>query len=85
MDHYENNWQHLSNELKWIDLLLYIHILKSRMAQQGYDEGTSIDLMSLDEFRGLVITDEEIDGLFSEQISTEPPEIQHLMGLLMSL
>ena len=85
MDHYENNWQHLSDELKWIDLLLYIHILKSRMAQQGYDEGTSIDLMSLDEFRGLVITDEEIDGLFSEQISTEPPEIQHLMGLLMSL
>jgi len=69
MNAYQNSWEYLSEELRRLDLLLYIQALQSRKQQQQEYEFTAIASAAWDEFRGLVLSEEEIDNLLSENIS----------------
>ncbi len=57
MDAYANSQDYLLDELKRIDLVLFYHVQKSRQQRRG--QGS-------DEFRGLYISEEEMDELFSQ-------------------
>lgn len=58
-NHYENSLQHLHNELKRIDLLIHYHIESLREERHNG---------SHDEFRGLFISEEEIDGILKTNV-----------------
>jgi hypothetical protein len=51
---YPSSWAHLSDELKRLDLLIHIEVLKQRNRQPANP---------LDQFKGLVISEEEVAGL----------------------
>lgn len=54
----------LENELAWLDLLLHREILRLRTRYQ----------LSLDEFRGLYISDQQVDDLLQEEASVDRHE-----------
>ena len=54
---YESNWDHIFEELKRLDLLLHCQVLKKRDLQSSDP---------LDQFRGLVLSEKEIDLLLSD-------------------
>ncbi|MCL6590427.1 MAG: ATP-binding protein [Firmicutes bacterium] len=54
---YRNNWEHLSDEFKRLDLLIRIQILKQDQAPQPAGP--------LDQLKGLVISEEEIQGILN--------------------
>ena len=58
---YQNNWQHLEGELAMLDLLLQLRVLDLRKSQA--DE-------SHDAFKGLYLSDQEIDHILMERRST---------------
>src|SRR5262245_840917 len=58
---YATNWEHLSDELRRLDLLIRLCLLRERRDRPS-DPSTII----LDQFRGLVLTDEEIAGLLAD-------------------
>lgn len=64
--------EHLSAELERLDLLLYLQILRLRATYQ----------LSQDEFRGLYISDEEVDALISRATTKEDaaPAISTLLA-----
>jgi hypothetical protein len=55
----EGAWEELQAELRRLDLLLHREILRLRAAYQ----------LSLDEFRGLYISDEQVDSLVNQAMS----------------
>src|SRR5436853_443238 len=62
--------EHLQAEMARLDLLLYRQILRLRASYQ----------LSLDEFRGLYISDEQVDSLINSIAAKEgsPPTLLHL-------
>ena len=61
-DCYENSLEHLLDELARIDLLIRMCVLQLRSADAG----------SSDEFRGLYISEEEVDGLLVSEVGKGP-------------
>ena len=55
---YKSGWEHLADELLKLDTLIHLKILTTRKCQQN---------KKLDEFAGLLITEEEIDNLLCMQ------------------
>ena len=51
---YQNNWQHLTDELTKLDLLLQMAVLKFR---------ESLSEKSQDTFKGFFLSDQEIDNI----------------------
>jgi len=73
-NYYETSMEYIQDELKRIDLMIYQQILRIR----GKNE-------DVDEFRGLYISEEEIDALLDNTYSAnddEDPRIQTLKGLI---
>jgi ATPase family associated with various cellular activities (AAA) len=65
---YNSSWEHLSDELRRLDLLIRICTLRHLMKQPASD---------LDKFKGIVISEEEIAGLLADDYgTTENPEIR---------
>ena len=64
---YQNNWQHLTDELARLDLLLQLEVLKSRK---------SLPEKPQDAFKGVFLSDQEIDDILQEKRSN--PEKQNL-------
>jgi SpoVK/Ycf46/Vps4 family AAA+-type ATPase len=58
---YGTNLEHLSSEMKRLDLLIHLEVLKQRNEQPA---------TPLDQFRGLVMTDEEIERLLNDAGAT---------------
>ena len=56
-EYYSNSMEHLLAELEWIDLLLRAQVQRARESQ-GDD----------DEFRGLYISEEEVDTLLAQPL-----------------
>ena len=54
---YSTSWEHLSDELRRLGLLINILVLKRRKRQPP---------SPLDQFKGLVLSEEEISGLLSD-------------------
>ena len=61
-EYYENNLQYLQDELKRIDLLIYRKIIRLR---QERDDNTP------DEYRGLFISEEEIESIVKKGLNPE--------------
>src|SRR5262245_8125502 len=55
---YATSWEHLSDELRRLDLLIRLRLLRERR-----DRPADPSVILLDQFRGLVLSDEEIAGL----------------------
>ena len=75
--YYETNLQHILDELKQIDLLIYQQVLRIREKSEDADE-----------FRGLYISEEEIDAILDNTYPTNEDEdqrIQTLKGLIAEL
>lgn len=72
MSGYNNSLEHLLEELRRIDLLIHLQVLRFRMT--GLREG--------DELRGLYIKEDEIDalleggGLFQDEVRESSPQLQ---------
>jgi SpoVK/Ycf46/Vps4 family AAA+-type ATPase len=64
---YQNNWQHLADELSRLDLLLQLEVLKARK---------SLPEKPQDAFKGVFLSDQEIDDILMEKRSN--PEKQNL-------
>lgn len=64
---YQNNWQHLTDELSRLDLLLQLEVLKARK---------SLPEKPQDAFKGVFLSDQEIDDILQEKRSN--PEKQGL-------
>jgi SpoVK/Ycf46/Vps4 family AAA+-type ATPase len=60
---YATNWEHLSDELRFLDLCLHREVLKQRREQRVEDP--------LAPFSGLVISEAEIDGILTSGTNTE--------------
>jgi SpoVK/Ycf46/Vps4 family AAA+-type ATPase len=54
---YANSWEHLLDELKRLDLLIHLQVLKLRNRQSANP---------LEQFKGLVMSEEEIAGLLTD-------------------
>src|SRR5262245_61041296 len=59
---YATNWAHLSDELKRLDLLIHLSVLK----QQNHEPASP-----LDQFKGLAISKEEVDRLLTDTAGEE--------------
>jgi len=71
MEAYKNNWEYISEELRRLDLLLHIQVAQSRKQfQQEEYEFAKIP------FKGLVISDEEIDELISDSLEEKSDDIE---------
>src|SRR4030042_3453082 len=82
---YADSWEHISDELKRLDMLIHLQLLKQRNLQTTNP---------LDQFKGLVLSEEEIlrllknenDGLTGNTFSSlDSPEIQKLKEALNQL
>ncbi|HEX3034024.1 MAG TPA: AAA family ATPase [Thermodesulfobacteriota bacterium] len=62
---YANSWEHLSDELKRLDIILHLHMLKQRNSQPAGP---------LDGLRGLVLSEEEIASLLEDVSSPSAEE-----------
>lgn len=60
---YATNWEHLSDELRWVDLCLHRQVLKQRREQRAEDP--------LAPFTGLVISEAEIVGILTNETNTD--------------
>lgn len=58
---YSTSWEHLSDELRRLDLLIYLQVLDQRNRQSLTNP--------LERFKGLVITEEEINCLLGEDMN----------------
>ena len=65
-ERYQTGWEHLFDELRRLDLLI-----SCRLPKQGADPGTAIPLQ---EFKGLVLTEEEIRRLLGDPLNNSPSE-----------
>ncbi|MFQ5888371.1 MAG: hypothetical protein ACE5HY_06710, partial [Candidatus Hydrothermarchaeales archaeon] len=63
-NYYENSLQHLQDELKRIDLLIYRQI--QRLRDERHNNTTK-------EYRGLFISEEEIDGILKKNLNYDKP------------
>ena len=54
---YASNWEHISDELRHLDLLIRLRLLQEQHQKPAHP---------LDQFRGLVLSDEEIAGLLAD-------------------
>ena len=68
--YYKSCFQQIEDELRHLDLLLHYHVIMARREGGG------------DEFRGLYISDEEIDGILENQTEEDDqlPDIRGLMA-----
>lgn len=81
---YSTNWLHLADELKRLDLLIHLRLLT---------EGQRQPASPLDQFRGLVITEEEVAGLMAdlpnvwaeEKTNEPPPAVKPLLDSISQL
>ena len=82
---YANNWEHLSDELRYVDLRIHLHVLKQRNKQLSKNS---------EQFKGLALSEEEINGLlnndgspFTDQgsLNLNDPEISQLIETLNQL
>lgn len=71
MNRFENSLEHLMAELQRIDLRLRLQVLWMRQRNGQHNE---------DEFRGLYISEEEIDGLVAGGLAAEEPADQLAPG-----
>src|SRR5574337_1142072 len=55
---YSTSWEHFSDELRRLDLLIYLQVLDQRNRQPSTNP--------LERFKGLVITEEDINCLLGE-------------------
>src|SRR5262245_26864271 len=65
---YAANWEHLSDELQWLDMLIQLRLLSERRETQP----TTPTIM--DQFKGLVISDEEVSRLLTDTSSRRPDD-----------
>jgi len=54
---YATSWEHLADELKRLDLLIHLRVLKQR---------NGLPANPLDQFKGLVLSEEEIGKLLAK-------------------
>jgi len=73
---YSAGWEYLFDELKRLDMVINLQVVKQRHRQQDN---------VLDQFRGLVVTEEEIDDLLGEQVHIEEPDAVVVQTLTESL
>jgi adenylate kinase family enzyme len=78
---YNSSWEHLSDELRRLDLLIRVRRLRHLVIQPG---------TNLDKFKGIVISEEEIAGLLADDSpDIESPEIEaaekELEGLILRI
>jgi ATPase family associated with various cellular activities (AAA) len=74
---YNSNWEHLSDELRRLDLLIRIRRLRHLTSQPA---------TNLDKFKGIVISEDEIASLLTDDWpNVESPEIQALERELQDL
>jgi SpoVK/Ycf46/Vps4 family AAA+-type ATPase len=70
---YASNWEHISDELRHVDLLIRLQLLQEQHQKP---------VRPLDQFRGLVLSDEEIAGLLADsqkpRAADAPMNPQHL-------
>lgn len=67
MDAYSNGLEHLLDELKRLDLLVGLEVIRSRrIGNTG----------KYDLFRGLVVTDDEVHGLLTDEVFTETQDME---------
>ena len=58
LESYRTNWEFLSDQLKWLDILIQIQLMKQQSARP---------VGVFDNLKGLVISEEEVQGLLQEQ------------------
>lgn len=63
---YANGWEHIADELNRLELLIHLRILKLRQSRSD---------CALEQFKGLVISEEEINGLLAQ-----PPALSSSQG-----
>ena len=68
--YYDTNLQHISEELKRIDLLLHLHVLKIRQKKEVVDG-----------FQGLYVSDEEINSILDDTYPAND-EDQHIKTII---
>lgn len=72
---YKSSWEHISDELKRLDLLIKLRVFSQRRALTAKPHH---------EFRGLVIDEEEISGLFADDeslsLSADDTEIRQILS-----
>ncbi|HEV8483544.1 MAG TPA: AAA family ATPase [Blastocatellia bacterium] len=79
---YPSSWAHISDELRRLDLLIHLEVLKQSKRQPANP---------LDQFKGLVISEEEVAGLLEESDdastggSVTPPDDSKALTLAESL
>lgn len=82
---YANNWEHLSDELRYLDLRIHLQVLKQRNRQSSTNS---------EQFKGLALSEEEINGLLNndgtpfmdkDSLSLDDPEICQLTETLNQL
>lgn len=88
----ENNHAYLLEELRRLDLVLHIQALRSRQRdRQNEHDPSGFDSFSMEEFKGLVVSEDEVDSLLSGELGSaqdhdspalDAPEIQGLVDEL---
>jgi len=68
--YYHNNMQHIAEELKRIDLLIHLQVLKIRCKKEDVDG-----------FQGLYVSEEEINTILDDTYPTTD-EDQHIQTLI---
>ncbi|HEX3048939.1 MAG TPA: AAA family ATPase [Bacillota bacterium] len=76
---YHNNWEHLNDEFKRLDLLIRIQIIKQDQIPQPAGP--------LDQLKGIVISEDEIQGILNQNndLDLMDPEIHSLISELREL
>lgn len=82
---YANNWEHLSDGLRYLDMRIHLHVLKQRNKQSSTNS---------EQFKGLALSEEEINGLLNNDgspftdkgsLNLDDPEISQLTETLNQL